>query len=70
MPFFANRYNLIPIIVQQHVWPVPLSRFILDIQPTFDHIPLLKSIAILKITFQIGLIGLKIPCSNLQGSSR
>ncbi len=43
MPFFANRYNLIPIIVQQHVEPVPLSRFILDIQTTFDHIPLLKT---------------------------
>ena len=43
MPFFANRYNLIPIIVQQHVGPVPLSRFILGIQPTFGHIPYLKS---------------------------
>jgi len=43
MPFFANRYNLIPIIVQQHVGSVPLSCFILGIQPTFDHLPHLKS---------------------------
>ncbi len=43
MSFFANRYNLITIIVQQHVGPVPLSRLILGIQPTFDHIPYLKS---------------------------
>ena len=43
MSFFANRYNLITIIVQQHVGPIPLSLFIIGIQPTFDHIPYLKS---------------------------